>query len=137
MLTENGFYETNITTLFVDAMFKHKGFSFMGEYANRDAEDPVAKETDGTPTGQVVQVGNAVNLQAGYLFKSNWEVAGRFSNVDLNKSITAGSLVNEYTLGLSKYIVGHKLKVQTDVTYVDTENINSRLAYRLQFDLHF
>ncbi|MFV0571345.1 MAG: porin [Xanthomarina gelatinilytica] len=137
MLTENGFYETNITTLFVDAMFKHKGFSFMGEYANRDAEDPIAKETDDTPTGQVVQVGNAVNLQAGYLFKSNWEVAGRFSNVDLSKSITGESLVHEYTLGLSKYIVGHKLKVQTDLTYVDTENINSRLAYRLQFDLHF
>jgi len=137
MLTENGFYETNITTMFIDAMFKHKGFSFMGEYANRDAEDPIAKETDGTPTGQVVQVGNAVNLQAGYLFKSNWEVAGRFSNVDLSKSITGESLVNEYTLGLSKYIVGHKLKVQTDFTYVDTENINSRLAYRLQFDIHF
>ncbi|MDX1317227.1 MAG: porin, partial [Xanthomarina gelatinilytica] len=67
----------------------------------------------------------------------NWEVAGRFSNVDLSKSITGESLVNEYTLGLSKYIVGHKLKVQTDVTYVETENINSRLAYRLQFDIHF
>ena len=88
----------------------------MGEYANRDAEDPVAKETDGTPTGLVVQVGNAVNLQAGYLFKTNWEVAGRFSNVDLSKSITGESLVNQYTLGLSKYIVGHKLKVQTDIS---------------------
>jgi len=137
MVTEDGFYETNITTLFVDAIFKLKGFSFMGEYANRDAEDPIAKEEDGTPTGSIVQVGNAINLQAGYLFKKDWEIAGRYSNVDFNKNITGKSMVNEYTLGVSKYIVGHKLKVQSDFTYVDTENINSRLAYRLQFDIHF
>lgn len=137
MITDTGYFETNITTFFVDAIFKHKGFSFMGEYANRDAKDPIAKAEDGSPTGQVVQVGNAINLQAGYLFKSNWEVATRYSNVDLNRSITGVSMVNEYTLGLSKYIVGHKLKVQTDFTYIDTENINSRLAYRLQFDIHF
>ncbi|PWI30062.1 porin [Flavobacteriaceae bacterium LYZ1037] len=137
MVIEDGFFETNITTFFVDAIFKHKGFSFMGEYANRDAKDPIAKEKDGTPTGKVVQVGTAINLQAGYLFKSNWEIAGRYSNVDLNKGITGEDLVNEYTLGVSKYIVGHKLKVQSDVTYVDTDNFNSRLAYRLQFDIHF
>lgn len=137
MVTENGFYETNITTLFVDAIFKHKGFSFMGEYANRDAKDPIAKEEDGTPTGSIVQVGNALNLQAGYLFKKDWELAGRYSNVDYNKNITGKNMVNEYTLGVSKYIVGHKLKVQSDFTYVDTENLNSRLTYRLQFDIHF
>lgn len=137
MLTENGFYKTNITTLFVDAMFKHKGFSFMGEYANRDAEDPIAIEEDGTPTGHVVQVGNALNLQAGYLFKTNWEVAGRYSNTDFNKNITNLNMVNEYTLGVSKYIVGHKLKVQSDFTYVDIENANGKLAYRLQFEIHF
>jgi hypothetical protein len=137
MVIEDGFYETNITTLFVDAIFKLKGFSFMGEYANRDAEDPIAKEVDGTPTGSIVQVGNALNLQAGYLFKKDWELAGRYSNVNFDTNITGKNIVNEYTLGVSKYIVGHKLKVQSDFTYVDTENVNSRLAYRLQFDIHF
>ncbi len=137
MITDTGYYETNITTIFVDAAFKHKGFSFMGEYANRDAEDPIATEEDGTPTGQVVQVGNALNLQAGYLFKTNWEVATRYTNVDLSKNITGENMVNEYTLGVSKYIVGHKLKVQSDLTYVDTETLNSKLAFRLQFDIHF
>lgn len=137
MITDSGFYKTNITTLFIDTMFKHKGFSFMGEYAKRDAENPIAINDDGIPTGQIVQVGSALNLQAGYLFKSNWEIASRFSNVDFNNSIFNESTVNEYTLGISKYIVGHKLKVQSDVTYLDTENINSRLAYRLQFEVHF
>jgi len=137
METDTGFYETNISTLFIDAVFKYKGFSFMGEYANRDAEDPIAKNEDGTLTGDVVQVGNALNLQAGYLFKSNWELAGRFSNTDFDKRITGINLKNEYTLGMSKYIIGHSLKVQTDFTYLEFENNNNQLMFRLQFDIHF
>ncbi|GGG34713.1 porin [Bizionia arctica] len=137
MITDTGYYETNITSLYVDALFKYKGFSFMGEFANRNAEDPIAKEEDGTPTGLVVQIGNAINLQAGYLFKSNWEVASRFSNVNLNKSFTGQSMVNEYAIGLSKYIVGNNLKVQSDLTYVDTENFNSRIGFRIQFEIQF
>ena len=44
----------------------------------------------------------------------------------------------QYTLGASKYIVGHKLKVQTDVSYLQTNHSpNSNLMYRLQFELHF
>ena len=70
MANDIGFYETNISTVFVDAMFKYQGFSFMAEYADRTADDPFAKNSDGTLTGDVVQVGNALNLQAGYLFKN-------------------------------------------------------------------
>ncbi len=29
-------------------MFKYKGFSFMGEYAKRTADDEIATEADGT-----------------------------------------------------------------------------------------
>jgi len=137
METDTGFYETNISTLFVDAIFKYKGVSFMGEYANRDADDPIAKNSDGTLTGDVVKIGDALNLQAGYLFKNNWELAGRYSNTNLDKNITGINAKNEYTLGVSKYIVGHSLKVQSDITYVDIANANSALAYRLQFDIHF
>lgn len=137
MVTDTGFHQTNITTLFVDAIFKYQGFSFMGEFADRNADNPIAMNSDDTPTGDSVQIGNAFNLQAGYLFKSNWELAGRFSNVSFDKNITGKNKINEYTLGVSKYIVGHKLKVQSDITYADIQNINNTLAYRLQFDIHF
>ena len=75
MLQADGsIYETDQTTIFIDAMYKHNGFSFMGEYAKRTAGDEIATEVDGvTPTGDVVLTGNALNLQAGYLFKSNYE----------------------------------------------------------------
>ena len=77
MTNDTGFYATNISTIFVDAMYKHKGFSFMGEYANRDAKDPFAKNSDGTLTGDMVQVGSALNIQTGYLVCKTLEVSGR------------------------------------------------------------
>jgi len=137
MANDVGFYETNISTVFVDAMFKYDGFSLMAEYSNRDAKDPYAKNSDGTLTGDEVQVGSGLNLQAGYLFKSNWEVSGRYTNIALDKTITGKDTENQYTLGVSKYIVGHKLKVQTDISHLEVANGTNELMYRLQFDIHF
>jgi len=137
MVTDDGFYETNINTFFIDAMFKYKGFSFMAEYADRDANDPFAKNADGTLTGDEVQVGNGYNLQTGYLLKNNWEVSGRYTNIDLDKTVTGKNPEDQYTLGVSKYIVGHKLKVQSDISYLSIDGGTNELMYRLQFDIHF
>jgi phosphate-selective porin OprO/OprP len=137
MENDLGFYETDIKTFFVDAMFKYKGFSFMGEYADRNAADPYAKNSDNSLTGDVVQVGKALNLQSGYLFKNNYEVAGRFTHIELDKTITGKNPENQYTLGMSKYIVGHKLKVQTDVSYLTVDKGTDQVMWRLQLDLHF
>ncbi|WP_168731234.1 porin [Robertkochia marina] len=137
METDYGFHQTDINTFFADMMFKYKGFSFMGEYAKRTADDPVATNLDGTATGDVVWVGDGLNLMSGYLFKNNYEVTGRYSNVTLDESITGIGEENQYTLGLSKYFVGHKLKLQTDVTLLDFDASPDRLQWRLQLDFHF
>ncbi len=137
MENDIGFHETDITTLFIDAMFKYQGFSFMAEYADRDADDPVAKNSDGTETGDIVQVGDGLNLQMGYLFEKNWELSGRYTTIELDKEITGKGEESQYTLGLSRYIVGHKLKVQTDVSYLDSEFQDDEWMWRLQFEIHF
>ena len=137
MTNDTGFYSTNISTVFVDAMYKHKGFSVMAEYAYRDAEDAFAKNSDGTLTGDGVQVGNALNLQTGYLLSKTLEISGRYTNIDWDSDITGKGAENQYTLGLSKYVVGHKLKVQTDVSYLDLASKTNQFMYRLQVDIHF
>ena len=138
MTTDTGFYETDINTFFVDGMFKYQGFSAMAEYAKRTADNPVALNSDGTPTGRVVEVGDGFNMQAGYLFKNNYEVVTRYTQVTLDEALTGQGIENQYTFGLSKYIVGHKLKVQTDVSWNDYEdNLDNSLEYRLQIDIHF
>lgn len=136
MFTDTGFYETDISTFFMDFMFKYKGFSLMGEYANRDADDPIAKNLDGTETGDIVQIGNGLNLQTGYLLKKNWELSARFTSIKLDENITGKAPEKQYTLGLSKYIVGHKLKLQTDLSYLTVDQGTDELMFRLQLDVH-
>ena len=134
---DDSFFQTNINTLFIDAMFKYNGFSFMAEYSDRDAKDPFAKNTDGTLTGNQVQVGKGLNLQTGFLFNNNWEISGRYTNIKLDKNITSKNPKSQYTLGLSKYIVGHSLKLQTDISHLEVKDGNNELMYRLQVDIHF
>jgi hypothetical protein len=136
MRTETGFHQTDIATIFVDAMFKYKGFAFMGEYVNRNADAPVAVEADGTPTGNIVLEGDSFNFQGSYLLNNNYEFTGRFTTVSFNQ-ITERADLDQYTLGISKYVVGHKLKVQTDFTYGERNSEKDFLAWRLGFDLHF
>ena len=135
-LEDGSLYETDITTLFIDTMFKYKGFSFMGEYADREADNPVAVEADGTETGDIVLTGTALNLQAGYLFKDNFEIAGRFTTTNYD-DITTRLSEEQYTLGVSKYLVGHKLKVQSDLSYSTIDGNEDFIEFRIGFDLHF
>lgn len=138
MLRSDGsLYETDQTTVFADAMFKYNGFSFMGEYAKRTADDEIATDVDGiTPTGDIVLTGNALNLQAGYLFKNNYEIAGRYTSTDY-ESVTNRDPERQYTLGLNKFIVGHKLKIQSDLSYTSVDGNEDNITFRLGFDFHF
>lgn len=139
MYIDNGddYYQTDLKTFFVDFMFKYNGLSVMGEYANRKADDPIAKNSDGTLTGDKVYVGEGINLQAGYLLKNDWEVAGRYTRIT-PEDVIGKNPFDQYTLGVSRFIVGHKLKVQSDVSYLNEENKSGgELMYRLQFDIHF
>ena len=135
-LNDGSLYQTDITTFFADAMFKYKGFAFMGEYAIRDADAAVAKNTDGTETGDIVRVGNAVNMQLSYLLKNNVEITGRYTTLEF-EDITSRDPQDQYTLGVSKYVVGHKLKVQADVSYSTKNGDQDNIMVRTGFDLHF
>jgi len=137
LATNEGFYQTDINTFFLDTHFKYRGFSFMAEYADRTADDPIAKNEDNTPTGDVVNVGDAINLQMGYLLPSNLAITGRYTNINFDEIVTAKNKVSQYSLALSKYVAKHKLKVQSDISYQTTSASNDKLVYRLQFDIHF
>ncbi|NJY63924.1 porin [Salinimicrobium sp. CDJ15-81-2] len=135
MLLDNGFFETDIMTYFVDAIFKYNGFSALGEFAYRDAEDVFAINPDRSLTGAAVNVGHGLNLQAGYLFLNNFQVVGRYTTIDLDDRLTE-VIEDQYTIALSKYIAKHKLKVQTDLSYTDMNlGLDDGLTYRLQLEL--
>ncbi|GAB4250565.1 MAG: hypothetical protein Kow0079_03930 [Vicingaceae bacterium] len=136
MYNDAGYFETNIYTLFADMIFKYKGLSVMGEYANKTADQVLATNTDGTLTGDAVNAGQGFNAQAGYLFKKNFEFAGRYTLIMYDKQLGKND-ITMYTLGFSRYIVGHKLKVQSDVSLTQQKGKDDNIMYRLQLDVHF
>ncbi|GAA4851901.1 porin [Algivirga pacifica] len=123
----------DLYAFFVDAMFKYRGFSAMGEYAYRSTDES-AVVLNTAESFEAFRTGQGLNLQAGYLFKNNFEVAGRFTQIWPEQDIRRQE-VKEYTLGLSKYIIGHKIKAQTDFSYSDFATDEDQLMWRLQFEI--
>ena len=130
-------FATDLSTIFFDAMFKYNGFSMMAEYADKSASDDVFATLTGGSTIKYV-TGDAINVQAGYLLKSNSELAIRYTSVKPD-DLTFSGLREEkhYTLGFSKYIVGHSLKVQSDLSYLDRTGTSNRWVYRFQVEVSF
>ena len=126
----------DLETVFADAHFKYRGFSSMVEYANKKARNgPVVYDNNGEFL-DAFQTGEGFNWQAGYLFTNNLEVAGRFTRVTPEAATRRGEST-QYTLALSRYFVGHNLKVQTDVSYTEEDGEDNMLMYRLQVELAF
>lgn len=130
----------NLQTLFIDAHFKYQGFSFFGEYVDRKTSDgsPLLENSfvNGESIDECYYTGESINLQLGYLMKNNWEIAGRYTNVNANDLYDNNDL-NQYTIGFSKYVVGHNLKVQTDFSYTTEQGENDKLLFRLQTEFNF
>jgi phosphate-selective porin OprO/OprP len=125
-----------LQTIFIDAMFKYKGFSLMGEFADKQTSDgdPVVMNELEEEIG-TFYTGHGLNLSVGYLMKNNWEIAARYTIINPDEVVANDE--TEYTVGLSRFIVGHKLKVQTDISYRDVTNSKNKLFWRVQVDLHF
>ncbi len=97
---------------FVDVVFKYRGYSFSAEYAKRTAPAPVV-----TPE-LFVFTGEGFNLQTGYLFETNWEPSARYSRVLVSDGLRHKQQdTTQYTLGLSRYIKNHVVKVQGDLSF--------------------
>jgi phosphate-selective porin OprO/OprP len=134
----------DLQTIFADVHFKYKGFSIFGEYVTRTTTDgsPVI---DGTwdAGGEIIDVnetyytGTAMNASLGYNFKSNWEVAARYTTVT-PESVTMINNINQYTFGISRYVVGHNLKIQGDISLTQEDNNpNDEVLFRLQTEFNF
>ena len=143
----NGNYAgKTICTFFADMMFKYKQVSVMAEYVIKNTSDGnpfIIDPVNGDNLGPYY-IGNGINIQAGWMFQNNVELSGRYTGINPHEQSVA--LQKQYTLGLSKYFVGHKLKVQGDLTYSEksyagnttiNNGVNDGLMWRMQVDIHF
>lgn len=103
--------ERTIQSLFFDTMLKYNGWAASGAYMSTMCDNPIA-------TSAYVFAGEGVDTQLSYVFPSNYQIAGRFSTqkVDTDIELLAPD-ANEYAVSISKYILGHHLKVQTEFSF--------------------
>ena len=113
----------NIGSYFADFILKYRGFAFYTDYMGRTCDEPLFD----SDRNAFVYSGQGLNMQASYLFRNKWEVALRNSTLFPEEKVQplAGYRNwNQTTLGVTRYIIGHSLKVQADMSY----NTRSRSA---------
>jgi len=120
-----------------DVLFKLRGFSFLYEYGHRLITDgsPVVYDDGGDVVGSYY-AGWGSNLQTGYLLKNNFEFSFRLARTIPNANTMYPS-IRDITFALSKYIIGHSFKIQTDFTIRNTVGFPQQLIGRLQMEFQF
>jgi len=112
------FEERDLRVLHLDAMLKYQGLAFMSAYMMRTTDDPITTPVTGEPGERLVFSGQGYDLQLSYLFPSNYEVIGRFSHQVPDSEIRMAEPERmQYSVGLTRYVWEHALKVQGEVTY--------------------
>ena len=128
----------------IDFLFKYKGFSALGEYIKSTAVVPDditqrvrndgsisesflvdgLQNVDGYVKGRMM-LGQAYNIQMGYLFKSGFSVDTRYTylKADENSFLNNATFYNRpnyYTIGVGKLLAkNYGAKIQASITYVD------------------
>ncbi|ESU21294.1 phosphate-selective porin O and P [Flavobacterium cauense R2A-7] len=112
------FENKDMSSVLLDAILKYRGWAFMTTYMQRSSHNPITvNPLDATQT-KAVFTGNGQDFQLSYVFKSKYELIGRFSQQNVNKDIKAYAPdTNQYSFGVNKYIWEHALKLQGEFTY--------------------
>jgi phosphate-selective porin OprO/OprP len=132
-------FETrNINSFYTDFIFKYQGLSVMGEYINTQSANPITESPD--DRREAVKAGSGYMLQAGYVWPSMWEIAGRYSEVSPQEEvIDFFQPESELLLGISKYLRGHRVKIQSDIGYLTAGSLSPETQdfwrWRVQMEL--
>ena len=113
------FEPRTMKSVFLDGIFKYKGWAAMMSYMSRtttknaNTYNPI----DSTEFNYVF-VGDGFDYQASYITKSNYEFIARYSIQNVGKDIaTYAPNTREYSIGVTKYIWEHSFKLQTELNY--------------------
>jgi hypothetical protein len=128
----------------IDFLFKYNGFSALGEYVKSSSTVPAniiervrndgstsssflvnnIQDVEGYVNGRMM-LGEAYNIQMGYLFKSGITIDSRYTRLKADKNsflnnATFYNRPNYYTLGIGKLLGrNYGAKIQGSITFVD------------------
>ena len=131
----------DLGSYYADIILKYRGFAFNADYMGRHILDGGSALMPGSDT--FIYTGSGLNVQASYLFDRKWEIALRNSTMMPDKAVQtiAGYRTwNQSTVGVTRYIIGHSLKVQLDLSYNYRDQfvsspLDDRWSLRFQVEL--
>ncbi len=106
----------NLGAYFFDFILKYRGFAFYTDFMGRTCDTPLFDGNEGI----FVYTGKGLNLQTSYLIKQKWEIALRNSTMFPDRevqSLAGYRRWNQTTIGVTRYLIGHSLKLQADASY--------------------
>jgi phosphate-selective porin OprO and OprP len=127
----NDLYEARaIRNMEFDALLKYNGWAWYNEYMERNSTNPITENPVDSKI-RFIYVGKGYLSQLSYLFKSNFEIAGRYSLIvpfsPLYENPAFPSMnerkVQQIEMGVTKYIVGHRVKVQANIIRANRTNL--------------
>lgn len=112
----------NISTLILDGLLKYKGLALYTEFIGRKANNPVTVG-NGSAVRHIL-VGNGKLYQGSYYFKNEFEIAGRYAVVTPDNTVWQYQNQEKVmTGGVTKYLRGHRLKLQANISYHRLNNL--------------
>ena len=134
------FEARTLKSLFFDSMLKYNGWAASASYMSRMADNPITVNPLDITKTQAVFVGLGIDTQLSYVFMSKYQIAGRYSTQSVANEIHAFTPdTDEYAISFSKYILDHKLKVQTECSYENktyfTGNTTGSWYLRFQIEI--
>ncbi len=136
------------TQLYVDLLFKYKGFSFLSEYANATVTGINLNYLNPNATqilapqqiSEFLILGNSYNLQFGYVTQKGWSFDMRYESNSPEFATNLNSLLKDassYTFGLTKYLDNNNLKIQTAITTVNVANGSNQTFGEIMMQIAF
>ncbi|HNQ27665.1 MAG TPA: porin [Aquaticitalea sp.] len=120
------FGQRDLKSVFVDMVFKYNGWALQSAFMNRKTDNPITVNPDEETDIQFVYAGEGFDTQLSYLFENNYELIGRYSTQNPHNDIASlAPKTRQYTLGLTKYIREHSLKLQAEVTRSDNNYLDA------------
>lgn len=123
----------DMETVIADAVFKYRGLAISGEYMVRNVQNPVTRKDNLTRN---IYVGYGENIQVSYLFKNNVEIAGRYTAMHpYTYRLSTDKPVQQYVLGCTQYLRGHRVKTQQNIGYEDITGAGKSWFAAFQIEL--
>lgn len=127
-----------LKTLAVDMLAKYNGWSWYSEFMKRDADNPFTINPLDVTQIRTVYTGHGVMSQVSYLFKNDFEIATRYAVVTPSSKLYANPFfpavsekrMENYELGVTRYIMGHRFKIQAGIIYTKMTDLSTDSFFR-------